>query len=225
MGKTLVNKHTNTNEILEIAKMFHKDEDGNLSSYARGEIVVFNGNEDENEPSIYAIGHDGNPHRIATKLTSSDGTAMDADALKLAIAKEYKAADDIVKVSLQTEIQGAKTELQNDYDNKFVSVYDKIDEKEESLKGVIGEAKANVLSYTINNKSLGDNPVLIAEDIKIEKVTEPTLFNINELISGQDDLRDALKKLENMILANALATSAALTNLHNRIDELEKNHK
>lgn len=217
MGKTLVNKHTDTNEILEIQKMFHQD-----STYAKGEIVVFNGNEDENEPSIYAIGHDGKPHRIATKLTSSDGTAMDADALKLAISQDYKAEDEIVKLVLREELESTKTDLQLDYDDKFVVVYDTISGSKEELKGVIGDAKADVLSYKINEKALGDNPVLIAEDIKINNTTEPSLYNINELINGQDDLKKAFKKLENMILANALATSAAILNLNNRIDALEK---
>lgn len=199
MGKTIVNKSYKNKE--EITRQSFS-EDVNL---ANGEIVILN----DREPSIYVLDSTGEPKQI---LGIHDEFV---NSLKEEIAVLYKEADSELYNKLigandnfKIEIKASLGDIQKEFKNADTAIDIKID-----------ETKENILKHTINSKPLSTNPTLTADDIQLVDFSNVNLDEREEYIEEKDSAQIAIKKLENVILANALAFSASINDINNKTKE------
>lgn len=196
MGKTIVNKSYKNKEDIT-RQSFSEDRD-----LANGEIVILN----DREPSIYVLNSIGEPKQI---LGINDEFV---NSLKDEIAVLYQEADTELYNSLinandsfKIEIKASLGNLQKEYKASDTAIDIKID-----------ETKENILNHTINNKTLSTNPNLTAEDIQLIDFSNVNLDGQGEFIENNDSTQMAFKKLENVILVNALAFSASINDINDK---------
>ena len=202
MGKTLVNKHTDDiNKILD-GSMFSAD-------YALGEIVILNGE----KPTLYMMTENGPKPLVG---------GVDEEVIndvKVEITTNYTNADNRLKQDLLGEISEREILLKADVDLKLAQTEAGVIEADNDLRNEIEEAKNIASNYTVNNIPIHENPFLTGFDISVGEYSETPLETENrfENVVTDDLITTAIKKVETMVFANALAMSAALNNVNTQI--------
>lgn len=202
MGKTLVNKHTDDiNKILD-GSIFNAD-------YALGEIVILNGE----KPTLYIMTENG-----PMPLVGGVDEEVIND-IKVEITSGYRTADDQLKQSLLGEISEREILLKSDVELKLAQSEAGLIESDNELRSEIEEAKNIAANYTVNNIPIHENPFLTGSDISVGEYSETPLETENrfENVVTDDLITTAIKKVETMVFANALAMSAALNNVNTQI--------
>lgn len=224
MARTIVNKHFDNKEIVT-REQFHEN---NL--YAKGEIVIVN----DANPSIYVLDNEGNPKQL-----SGGGVSPEVvEQIKNEITSGYTAADTVLREEMlkaDAELADAISNVNSDFSAEFNKQISEIDSAYKvadfDIKKQIADTKTEVLSHKVNGIAISENPVLDASNVGVGRYTELTLdLALPENVITNDAIQIALKKIENMAIANALAFSAALNDINGRleealkrIDELENN--
>lgn len=220
MARTIVNKHLDNKEIVT-RKQFHENEE-----YAKGEIIIVN---DEN-PSIYVLDNAQIPRQIVGGGSSGGSVSPEViEEIKAEITNEYTAADNTLKqemlkadAELADAISNVNSDFRTEFNEQIKTVEDAYKVADFNIKQQITETKAEVLSHTINGIAISGNPVLDASHVGVGNYTEIILNDTPEYVITNDVVQIALKKIENMAIANAIAFSAALNNLNGRLEEALK---
>lgn len=216
MARTIVNKHFDNKEIVT-REQFHEN---NL--YAKGEIVIVN----DANPSIYVLDNEGNPKQL-----SGGGVSPEVvEQIKNEITSGYTAADTVLReemlkadAELADAISNVNSDFRTEFNKQIKTVEDAYKVADFNIKQQITETKAEVLSHTINGIAISGNPVLDASNIGVGRYTELILDStLAENVITNDAIQIALKKIENMAIANALAFSAALNDINGRLEEALK---
>lgn len=228
MAKTIVNKHFETTEEI-VREAFSED-----IELAKGEIAIHNGE----RPSIYVLNNEGVPVKIAGDGNGGGGSSVDdsvIEELKTEIynaieentnnvTNAYTEADNVVisgyttaDEELRAEIMGAieaEITARTEADDTLNTT---INDRATILERTILEKENSILEHTVNSKVLKDNPVLGAEDITVGKYSSLVLSeDSKENVISDDTTQVAIKKVENMTIANALAFSAALNDVNKK---------
>jgi hypothetical protein len=211
MGKTLVNKHTDEIEKILDGSMFNPNKD-----YALGEIVILNAE----RPSIYVMTENG-PMPISGNGGSGEGGDVDQeiiDNLRIELTKGYTVADDKVKNELKGEISDANTILKSELELTLAQTEAGLIEADNEIRQEVEDAKTLSASYTVNNIPISNNPFLTGSDISVGNYSETSVKDEPfENIVSDDLIKTAIKKVETMVFANALAMSASLNGLSSQI--------
>lgn len=221
MARTIVNKHLDNKEIVT-RKQFHENEE-----YAKGEIIIVN---DEN-PSIYVLDNAQIPRQIVGGGSSGGSVSPEViEEIKAEITNEYTVADNTLRqemlkadAELADAISNVNSDFRTEFNKQIKTVEDAYKVADFNIKQQITETKAEVLSHTINGIAISGNPVLDASNIGVGRYTELILDStLAENVITNDAIQIALKKIENMAIANALAFSAALNDINGRLEEALK---
>ena len=209
MGRTIVNKHTSN--INEINGLFHDN-----IEYAKGEIVILNGNEENAEASLYIINGNGVPQPI---IGVNETNSVGIDVIN-AVKSEYKAADVLLKNELNntisSSVDGVSIQLRSELNNEIIRVESAMMEADNSIQGKIDEAKTEYSSLVINGIEVynEETPIIKAKDIPFGQYVQ--VDRVSDFIMDNDTTQEAVKKIENMLLANALAVSASLNDINKK---------
>ena len=228
MAKTIVNKHFETTEQI-VREAFNED-----IELAKGEIAIHNGE----RPSIYVLNNEGVPVKIAGDGNGGGGSSVDDSVIEElkteiynaieentnnvtnayteadnVVISGYTTADEELRTEIMEAIEAEKT-VRAEADNIINTT---ISDRATILERTILEKESSILEHTVNNKALKDNPVLGAEDITVGKYSSLVLpENSKENVISDDTTQVAIKKVENMTIANALAFSAALNDVNKK---------
>jgi hypothetical protein len=220
MARTIVNKHFDDSAKIT-REQFHEEE-----QYAKGEIIIFN---DDDNPSIYVLDKNGNPKQITG---GGSGGGIDEKVLnefKEEITKEYTAADNIIKNgyvnadnALRNELIGANDDFKSDVSRRLGNIEKAFTDADTTITQSIIDTKNEVLSHTINGIKIENDPVLDATNITVGKYSEMVLDNVHkEQVVSNDTAQVAIKKVENMLFANALAFSAGLNDVNRKAESFD----
>lgn len=220
MAKTIVNKHFDNKELVN-REQFHENE-----QYAKGELLIVN----EQNPSIYVLNSDGVPRPISSgietvnnEINSIKQTIVDNKTVTDAALDDLDIRIDEIndKVGDITTNNPAIDDFKNEINESLTKLQTSYEKADINIKQLVIDTEKNILAHSINGKAISTNPVLEANDILIGVYNDTILpETASAAISSNDSTRDALKKLENMTLANALAFSAAVNNLNARIESM-----
>lgn len=211
MGKVIVNKHYDESSDITREKFHLNDE------IAKGEIIILN----SETPSIYVLNKEGLPKKIDGGGNSAGGSECDIESIKSEVKDELRnefsetyngIINDIENIRSDIEpIQSQISTINENYQDADTQLYQKIDSDKE-----------NILSHTINEKPIKDNPILCASDIKVGDYFSIDIENeAEENVVNNDTTQKAIKKIENMTIANALAFAAAINDIDKRVYSYE----
>lgn len=220
MARTIVNKHFDKRNNVT-REQFHDN-----PTYAKGELIIVN----DEKPTIYVLNNELIPMPLAVEGNGGGGiTPEEVEAIKSEITEKYTAADNALRgemqkanEELQETISGVNDEFKNEFNEKLKGIEQGYKVGDFEVTKLISETNNNILSHTINGVQLKENPVLDATHIKVGNYTEISLNDTPEYVITNDAVQIALKKIENMAIANAIAFSAALNNLNGRLEEALK---
>ena len=214
MARTIVNKHFNKKRQVT-REQFHEND-----KYAKGEIIIVN----DETPSIYVLDSKGNPQQISGGSSTGGGVSQDViDQIKSEITNSYTAADNALKSEMLEVINDSNVDLKTEINGEIKKVDDFHKVVEYNIREEITATKKDILSHTVNGITINENPVLDASHIEVGNYTQLTLDpSLSENVMTNDIMQIALKKIENMAIANALAFSAALNDINSRLDEAIK---
>ena len=222
MAKTIVNKHYDSVELINKyqREVFHENDE-----YAKGEIIIIN----SEEPSIWVLDKNNNPTQISGSNNSSIDETVIND-LKDEIVSGYTAADSAITAayqkadnSLRTDFKNANDEIVKDLTLKINAVQLDYKAKDTEITSSIQALESDILGHTINGMTLSSNPVIDATNVSVGNYSELVLTDENfENVTSLDNTQIAIKKVENMVVANALAMAASLNDI-NRRTRLEVN--
>ena len=95
--------------------------------------------------------------------------------------------------------------------------------KDTEITSSIQTLESDILAHTVNGMALSTNPVIDATNISVGNYSELVLKDEQfENVTSLDNTQIAIKKVENMVVANALAMAASLNDI-NRRTRLEVN--
>lgn len=216
MAKTIVNKHFDKKEFVT-REQFHEND-----LYAKGEIIVVN----DETPSIYVLDNEGTPKQISGGGSSTGGGEINPETIeqiKTEIVSGYTAADNVLKNEMLEAIDENNTDLKTEINGKITEVDNFHKNAEFNIRQQISGATSDILAHTVNGIAIGENPVLDASNVGVGNYTQLTLETFSpENVMSNDAIQVALKKLENMVIANALAFSAALNDINGRLEDALK---
>jgi hypothetical protein len=207
MGKTIVNKYTYNEG--EVGKQFTSDN-------FEGEIVIVHGE----KPTLYVKDEFG----VKKIANGDDGVDQEAiDNLKIEITDNYTRADERLKGELLGEISDNRTQMMFEIDEMITQQESAYKSADEEIKQTIGGLSEGILSHTVNNIPISENPEISAEMILVGNYLEtPLPKDTTENVITSDNLQFAVKKVENMIFANALAVAASLNDINSKLETLEE---
>ena len=220
MARTIVNKHFDKRNNVT-REQFHDN-----PTYAKGELIIVN----DEKPTIYVLNNELIPMPLAVENNGGGGiTPEEVEAIKSEITEKYTAADNALRgemqkanEELQETISGVNDEFKNEFNEKLKGVESAYLVEDYKIRGQIAETKAEMLRHTVNGIAISENPVLDASHVGVGNYTEIVLNDTPEYVITNDAVQIALKKIENMAIANAIAFSAALNNLNGRLEEALK---
>jgi hypothetical protein len=218
MAKTIVNKHfDDVNKI--IRDQFHEKEE-----YAKGEILIVNGD----EPSLWVLNKNNTPKQISGSNTGGGDVVIDDEILneiKEEIISGYTAADNTIIeaykkadaniVSGYTASLSALTQTVNAIDAAYKA-------KDTEITNAITELETEILAHTVNGIAISENPVLDAEMLSIGGYSGMVLpEGTTENVTSLDTIQSAVKKVENMVIANSLAFAAGLNDVNRKVSDVD----
>ena len=221
MARTIVNKHYDNKENIT-RKQFHKED-----QYAKGEIIIVN----DEKPTIYVLNNELIPMPLAVEGNGGGGiTPEEVEAIKSEITSGYTAADAVLREEMQkadAELADAISSVNSDFSDEFNKRISEVDNAYKvadfNIKKQIADTETKVLSHKVNGIAISENPILDASNVGVGRYTELTLdLALPENVITNDAVQIALKKIENMAIANALAFSAALNDINGRLEEALK---
>lgn len=219
--KTIVNKHfDDVNKI--IREQFHEKEE-----YAKGEILIVNGD----EPSLWVLDRNNTPKQISGVNGGNTGggdVVIDDEILneiKEEIISGYTAADNTIIegykaadaniVSGFTANMSALTQTVNAIDAAYKA-------KDTEITNAITELETEILAHTVNGIAISENPVLDAEMLSIGGYSGMVLpEGTTENVTSLDTIQTAVKKVENMVIANSLAFAAGLNDVNRKVSDVD----
>lgn len=113
-------------------------------------------------------------------------------------------------------ISGGNGGVNEDVMNEIVAINNKIDTQTNALHETDTMIMSEISQYQINGKLIKENPSLDASDVSIGAY-EGGYFD--GTVNDEDTTQSAILKLENMILANALATAASLNDINKKASQ------
>jgi hypothetical protein len=218
MAKTIVNKHfDDVNKI--IREQFHEKEE-----YAKGEILIVNGD----EPSLWVLDKNNTPKQISGGNTGGGDVVIDDEILneiKEEIISGYTAADNTIIAAYKeadanivsgfTANLSALTQTVNAIDAAYKA-------KDTEITNAITELETEILAHTVNGIAISENPVLDAEMLSIGGYSGMVLpEGTTENVTSLDTIQTAVKKVENMVIANSLAFAAGLNDVNRKVSDVD----
>lgn len=221
MAKHIVNKHFETSEEI-VRDIFNEDDE-----IAKGEIAIYNGE----TPSIFVLNASGVPVQISGGGSGGDISEEKIEEILSGVTEQINAISQTIEenntivtealtdLSSRTEaLESIDHEAYKDADAEIISSYTADDL---ALEQALTQEIENVGKFTVNGKELNTNPVLKAEDISVGLYSSFKLpEDSKENIVTDDSTQTALKKVENMVIANALAFSAALNDVNRKTKQM-----
>ena len=212
MGRIIVNKHSNNIEDIVNGGLFHKDSEGNFSEFAKGEIVIYNGGEEE--PAIYVLGSNGQPQKISGGNNSSIDQEV-IDSLKAEIEIGYQSADNEIRDEYANADKQVKQEISQLINSTKVGLIETLEEGDNAVREEIATLNENINETISENTNQLQEVIdsLEAADIKFGEYAIPETFE-QEYVISEDSTQVAITKLEKMIYNNAFAISASLNDIN-----------
>lgn len=165
--------------------------------------------------------HDSAIEGMLLKVVS-DGDRNGVYFVKKIKKDENDSNAELVKLSegdlkvLKSEILDLIGDVELGENQTLASLIKDIDSKTDSNESLINSAKETIDSYTINNKSISESPVLDTDDLSIvdgySRLNKPS-----EFILPGDSLTNAIGKIEIMLANTTLALTAAINDLEKKI--------
>ena len=223
MAKTIVNKHFDDVKKI-IREQFHDKEE-----YAKGEIIIVN---DEN-PSLWVLDENCTPKQISgvNNGGGEGGSSIDESVINDIISGYTAADNNIIKSykeadkELKSGYEDADTEIIKDYTNKINALDAAYKAKDVELSQGLIDVENSILAHTVNGIAISENPILTAENISIGGYSQLVLDGNIDYVTSLDNTQVAVKKIENMAIANALAFAAGLNDVNNktrlRVNEID----
>lgn len=221
MAKTIVNKHFDDVKKI-IREQFHDKEE-----YAKGEIIIVN---DEN-PSLWVLDENCTPKQISGVNNGEGGSSIDESVINDIISGYTAADNDIINnykeadKELKSGYENADTEIIKDYTTKINALDTAYKAKDVELSQGLIDVENSILAHTVNDIAISENPILTAENISIGGYSQLVLGGNVDYVTSLDNTQVAVKKIENMAIANALAFAAGLNDINNktrlRVNEID----
>lgn len=216
MAKTIVNKHfDDVNKI--VREQFHDKEE-----YARGEILIVNGD----EPSLWVLDKNNTPKQISGVNNGGGSADIDENIIN-EIISGYTAADSAITLAyqsadreLKSAYEAADDAIKKDYVTKINEVISGYTAKDTEISQALIDTESEILAHTVNGIAISENPVIDADVLSVGNYSEMIVTSPYENVTSLDTIQVAIKKVENMVIANALAFAAGLNDVNRKITEL-----